>query len=202
MTEFRNRIWTDSESKKLASAVEMATDLFSVCRDQWYGNVSPLLEGGAVSQSDRQEFERLRQRLETADRSFHSDVLAPDGSFRRIMVPLPGAGQSHVSLHSRIVPGTAFATWFKHGYPENDVEIEGKVTRLSHLPDLEQTVLTDADGRLLFSGLRHSATKTDPLTTSQFSWLPDDERKTLIRVAFESASDEEIESTATKVLLD
>ena len=92
-----------------------------------------------------------------------------------------GHRRAPVVVESRIVPGTALGAGLGSGYPAEELSNPDGSARFRHVPDLEQTVLTGADGDLLYSGLRHSFIQASDLDGLQLNRLPDDELRVLIQ---------------------
>ena len=99
---------------------------------------------------------------------------------QRVETRLPGCPGKPVVVESRIVPGTALGACFADGYPAEDDPARYRLALYRHVPDLALTVLADADGRTLFSGVRHGLIRSSVFGGQSLAWLAVEELKDVV----------------------
>ena len=128
----------------------------------------------------RRVLEDLQQRLADIELDLYSNELRWDDAIRRIETTLPvGSGRVAV-VESRIVPGPALGSRFAEGYPAGGRDNRYCGARYSHVPDLAQSVLTDARGQILYSGLRHGFLDVAELDSRLLAGVSNDELQALV----------------------
>ena len=130
------------------------------------------LKVGAMRQDIRRTLAASRKRFfESISRQ--ADAVCREDMVRRIELQLPG-GSAPTVVESRIVPGAALGACFPNGYPLPEDLDRDDLSRFCHVPDLEQTLLTDRDGALLFSGLRNGFFQVEDLDAGLLTGLSED----------------------------
>ena len=97
----------------------------------------------------------------------------------RIRTSMPGEAGRTVAVESRIVPGKALAARFAEDYPSNGINCSDR-TQYKHVPNLAQTTLTNSEGEVLFSGLRHGVLDPYDIDAQHLASLPDAALRTMV----------------------
>ena len=126
-----------------------------------YEDQDPWLNAGLISRLAQREdlrsrfgdlSHKLRQRVAVALDYMNSCGVA--NALQRTSAELPIGEGKQVVVHSRVMPGTAFAIHLEDCYPPHGL-IGGKRPPYKHALGLAQTSLINCSGQLLYSGLRN-----------------------------------------------
>ena len=174
------RILEPAEWGELSGLIASIQKHLTLLDDRWGHRPGRLPESGAMGPWADEAFDELLRRLAWALNYVYSATMPWEDRIRRIELHVPGRS-APVVVESRIVPGTALGAGLGSGYPAEELSNPDGSARFRHVPDLEQTVLTGADGDLLYSGLRHSFIQASDLDGLQLNRLPDDELRVLLQ---------------------
>ena len=98
---------------------------------------------------------------------------------KQIRTTLPDSDGQRTVVGSRIVPGKAMAAHFAEDYVANGVNCADR-TQYKHVPNLAQTSATNANGRTLFSGLRHGVIDAYEIDGKFLARLPEERLRTMV----------------------
>ncbi|MCY4566423.1 MAG: hypothetical protein OXE40_18285 [Gammaproteobacteria bacterium] len=181
LSGLRTKLLSEAEWRELTYLVERARSNLPLYRGKAPDMLERLVEGGALSSAEAALLKGSLQRLVDAHEYLCSEELPWGDVARRVELPLgEGAGTTAV-VESRVIPGTAFGERLARGYfwDENARVVDIALT--GHVPCLAQTTLTDATGRLLFSGLRQGFIGISGLHDGRaLSELPDADLRRLV----------------------
>lgn len=125
----------------------------------------------------------LRRRVDNAHGRLISLCEASKPVIRQVRVIVPGSNREPVVVNSRRVPGIPPGIGFLHGVPTDDAGPH-PAAGYTHVPDLEQTVLTGPGGQTLFKGLRHSLPKACDLDGNLLAGLQGDAARSLLKTLY------------------
>ena len=148
--------------------------------DEWDDRLQRLREGGDLNALQSKALSESRSRLDDARRFFDSGEMPWESTIRPVQTALSVGKGKPVQVESRIVPGTALGSRLAGGYPAERIADPDSSARYRHVSDLEQSVLANANGELLYSGLRHGYIEPGDLDCSRLASLADGERRALI----------------------
>ncbi|MCY4563711.1 MAG: hypothetical protein OXE40_04435 [Gammaproteobacteria bacterium] len=176
----RENLLNDEEWRLLSSLISSVRNTLWAFEDEWDDRLRRLGEEGVRSASDRQALNAAQSRLAVVRRTFNSDDMPWESTIRPIQTTLPVGQGTPMVVESRIVPGVALGSRLAGGYPAQRIADPDSSARYSHVSDLEQTVLTDANGEVLYSGLRHGYIEPRDLDCLRLASLGDRELRALI----------------------
>ena len=177
----RREVLTAAEWSELSELIASVPRNLWVFQDAWESRLGRLWASGALSPPDMDLVGTLRQRHEDAYAYFYSNDLPWEDSVRRVVTMLPAGPRQPVVVESRVLPGAAFGAHFVDDSLVRDNTAPNVSDQYRHVPDLEQTVLTDAGGRTLFSALRHSSIQVEGLSGPFLATAGGDALKALLR---------------------
>ena len=183
----RNEVLADAEWRGLSELISSTGHSFPAFDSRWDGRLGQLLERANLSEADMETMRALHRRLVDAGGYFYSDDMPWEDSVRRFATVLPDSRTVPVIVESRIIPGTALRACFAEGCPALYNIRPGFVARYRQVPGLEQTVLTNANGELLFSGLRHALLEANHLTGERLAGLSNNDLRALVADLYSSA---------------
>ncbi len=177
----RAKLLSEAEWRELTYLVERARSNLPLYRANVPERLKRLVEGDALSSDEAALLEGSLQRLIEAHEYLCSEELPWRDVARRVELPLgEGAGTTAV-VESRVIPGTAFGECLARGYSWDENARVVDIALSGHVPCLAQTTLTDATGRLLFSGLRQGFIGISGLHDGRaLCELPDADRRRLV----------------------
>ena len=181
---------TDTDRRDLCVLIRsIGSDLWTV-EDLWNGEPVPVPESDALALPEAAVLQELQHRWQRLHDRFYSNDMPWKHSMHPIGTRLGGSPCVHVSVNSCIVPGTVLGTRFAGGYPHDDIADPACLARYWHVSGLQQSVLTDAGGGLLFRGLHHDIFQVNDPEDELFNRLGDEDRCELVeRLLFTETSD-------------
>ena len=176
----RWEVLNDEQWMTLSVLIESVRDALWGYEDEWGGRLQRLRKDGGLSTSDSEALSASQRRLDDARRFFDSGDMLRKTTVRPIRTTLPVGLRTPVVVESRMVPATALGGRFAGGVPALRRADPLSIAMFSYLTSLDQTVLTGADGEVLFSGLIHVDIPPPNLAAMRLEGMTDEELRDLI----------------------
>ena len=184
MRRYRTELLCNARARELSALVWSSRQTASACGAWLHDRLGGLEDDGALASVGGRALHELQCRLEDARQYLYAND-------RHWEEAPESVSAINVFVHSQVVPGTALGSRLAGGYAIGDSFNRYCAARYCHVPDLAQTTLTDADGRTLFSGLRHSILHAAELDGSLLRRLADEELGSLVGVLLPRENAEE-----------
>ena len=176
----RWEVLNEQEWMTLSVMIASVGNSLGAIENEWKDRLQRLWEERGLSTSDSEALSESQGRLDDARRLFDSGDMAWEHIIRPIRTTLPVGPGNPVVVESRIVQGTAFGGWFARGYPALRMADPSSCATFYHITRLDQTVLTSANGEVLFSALRHVGIPPPEIDASRLAGLSGEQLRSLI----------------------
>ena len=176
----RWEVLNEQEWMTLSVTIASVGNSLGAIEIEWKDRLQRLWEERGLSTSDSEALSESQGRLDDARRLFDSGDMAWEHTIRPIRTTLPVGPGNPVVVESRIVQGTAFGGRFARGYPALRMADPSSCATFYHITRLDQTVLTNANGEVLFSALRHVGVPPPEIDASRLAGLAGEQLRSLI----------------------
>lgn len=176
----RTELLGDEQARELSTLLWSSRGKASAYRPWFQNRLGWWEKEGALASAGGRALQELQRRTEDARSYLYANDRHWEQAPRRVSTTLPSAAGTEVVVHSQIVPGAALGTRLAGGYSTEDSLNRYSGERFRHVPDLAQSTLIDASGRVLYSGLRHGIIHAGELDADLLRGLTDDELRDMV----------------------